>query len=147
MTEIKGLPIPEQPDSGLKRGSTESQNQSGAETDQPTEQHNTNISHVNWKTCRFRNTDIIDGSCDICSRSSEKVRLKQHEFGEDKELLRIEGTRVVTYPNPIYFSIVICSSCMHLLRKLKKEGPQRKPEQRYLIAKSYRELRPVKSKL
>ncbi len=144
MTETKGLPIPGQPDSGLKRHSVESQSQSRAETDQDTVVHNPNISYVNSET--YRASDIIKGTCDICLRSCTKVELKQHEFGEDKELLRIEGTEVVTYPNPLYFSIVICSSCMHLLRKLKKEGPQRTPEQRYLIAKSYRELRPVKSK-
>lgn len=145
MTETEGLPIPGQPKTELKRGSAESQNWAGPKTDQPAEQHNTSISHINLKTYKDNMGRVI-GICDICSRNSGVVEIKQHEFGEDKELLRIEGTKVVTYPNPLYFSIVICSSCMHLLRKLKREGPQRKPEQRYLIAKSYRELRPVKEK-
>jgi len=145
MTETKELRPDNGPKTGLERDSAHIQTRTGPKTETYTNQHNTAISHINPKTY-MGNMERIIGICDVCSRSSGVVGLRQYEFGQQKELVRIEGTKVVICPDPLYFSIIICSSCTHLLRKLKKENTRLKPKQLYLVVKSYREQFPIQSK-
>jgi hypothetical protein len=104
---------------------------------------NSQVSDINPKTIQHK-SGVIEGTCDICSRSSYDIKLKQYSFNQPATLMKITPPDTIEFiPNPNRLNIVACSTDLKLINRMQEESPSSTPGQLVKLARVYRFHNPI----